>query len=678
MADEVQRIDEPSEGTVWAPCRAACPVHIDVPGYLSAVAEGRFTDALEIVLERNPLPSVCGRVCLRPCEEGCRRCQVDSPVAIAALKRAAADHGLYPAHQPVRQRPEKIAIVGSGPTGLTAAYDLAAEGYQVTIYEAKPLLGGMMRYGIPEYRLPDRALDRDIEHVLNRGVNARTGVRIGEDITLDELRAEHDAVLLAVGLQDSRGLPIEGASAPRVMYALPFLEASSRKEPVDVGDRVVVVGGGNVAMDVARTALRQGARKVTCVCLESRNEMPASDHEVREAENEGVSIRCSWGPLAVQCDGECVTGLEAQLCEAVFDRDGNFSPRFDESIRERFPADTVIFAIGQGADCTDLGVPITSRGGIETHPLTLQTPVDGVYAAGDVISGPTKIIDAVSAGHQAASAIIADLTGDMSRLADLAAENATLGQVPKVVAAKLETRRRVEMEELEYFERNGFEEIELGYTEYEAAREAQRCLSCTTGARLTQEKCASCLTCARVCPHGAPSIQLGGYPYFSADACHACGACASECPAHAIVLEGCSEREMSLKVQRELARPQYNQMLAFVCGYTPEFLASLEEDARIITVPCLLRVSERAVLESLEIGANRVVFSPCVEDMCRFPHAMPLVANRVERIKGLLRQAGLEEHFAAETLDQQGDEGTDQDTDDASAPAHAEPREAQG
>ena len=628
----------------WAPCTAACPVHIEVPAYLSAVAEGRFTDALEIVLRRNPLPAVCGRICLRPCEEGCRRCQVDDPVAIAHVKRAASDHGVYPTHLPVRPRPERVAVVGSGPAGLTAAYDLAAEGYAVTIFESKPLLGGMMRYGMPEYRLPDKALDRDIEWILGRGIEARTGVAVGEDVTIDDLRREYDAVLVTAGLQGSRGLPIPGADLPGVVLALPFLETSSRGERVDVGREVVVVGGGNVAMDVARTAVRQGAEKVTCVCLESRDEMPASAHEIHDAEEEGVRMRPSWGPRAISGqDG--VEALEAVLCESVFDADGRFAPSFDDEVTERFDADTVVFAVGQGADVESLGLPRTRHGALEVHPLTLRTPVEGVYAAGDVVSGPTKVIDAIAAGHRAAAAITADFTGDMRPLSDLDVENATLGTVPETVAAKLETRRRIEMERLEHFERDNWDEVEIGYTEYEAAREAQRCLSCTTGARLAKDKCAACLTCARVCPHGASSIELGGYPYFSAEACHACGACASECPAEAIALEGCSEREMSLRVQRELARPKAGQVLAFVCGYTPDLLDRIGHDAKIITVPCLLRVSERAVMEAFEIGSNRVVFSGCAQDMCRFPHAIPLVSKRVSRIQDLLGQLGMDGRF---------------------------------
>ncbi|MDP2233331.1 MAG: NAD(P)-binding protein, partial [Actinomycetota bacterium] len=196
--------DDNRDGRLFAPCRARCPVHVDVPGYLAAIAEGRFMDALEIILARNPLPSVCGRVCLRPCEDGCRRCLLDEPVAIAALKRAAADTGVYPAPRLARPIPGRIAIVGGGPAGLTAAHDLAALGLSVSIYEDKPLLGGMLRYGIPNYRLPDYALDRDIEYVLSHGIEAHTGVRVGRDVTIEELSSEYDAVLVTVGLQDSR------------------------------------------------------------------------------------------------------------------------------------------------------------------------------------------------------------------------------------------------------------------------------------------------------------------------------------------------------------------------------------------------------------------------------------------------------------------------------------------
>ncbi len=636
----------PDERRVFAPCRARCPVHIDVPGYLAAIGEGRFTEALEIVLERNPLPSACGRVCLRPCEEGCRRCLLDEPVAIAQLKRAAADFGAYPRRPRPLPRPESIAIVGSGPAGLTAAHDLALRGFNVTLMEQKPLLGGAMRYGIPNYRLPDHALDRDIDYILSTGVQAQTGVRVGRDVTIEELAATNDVVILTGGLQGSRALPIPGSDRPNVMTALPFLEAVAAGERPELGKRVVVIGGGNVAMDVARTARRLGARDVAAVCLESRDEMPASKHEIDDAELEGVAIHCSWGPKGItHDDGRCE--LETVACKSVFDTDKRFAPTFDESVGASFHADTVIFAIGQSADVGDLGVALTSRGAPEVDPLTLKTPTDRVYAAGDVVSGPTKIIDAIAAGHRVAASVYRDLTGDCEPLRLLDEEGTVLGDVPRAMAAKLETRRRVQMERLEFFEAvETFAEIELGYTEYEAAREAQRCLSCATGARLTREKCAACLTCMRVCPHDVPMLKIGGYLYFNAEACHACGACESQCPAQAISLEGHSEEEMSQRLQRQLATAGMNTTMMFACSSTP-ILPNLEDsDTRTLTVSCLLRVSERTIIEALRNGATRVVFAGCVESTCRFPHTRDLVRQRAERIQMQLECIQMVDAFA--------------------------------
>ncbi|MBI5231105.1 MAG: FAD-dependent oxidoreductase [Coriobacteriales bacterium] len=634
-----------STGKLFAPCRAACPVHINVPGYITAIGEGRFTDALETVLERNPLPSVCGRVCLRPCEEGCRRCQLDQPVAIASLKRAAADHGAYPAVLRPRRRPESVAIVGGGPAGLSAAHDLAELGLGVTIFESKPKLGGMLRYGIPNYRLPDEALDRDIDHILEYGIEVETGVKVGTDIAMDELRERFDAVLVTAGLQASRPLPIPGSDLPGVLTALPFLADSACGEDVELAESVIVIGGGNVAMDVARTARRQGAKRVDLICLESAQEMPASDEEIAEAELEGVRIHCSWGPREVLGEDK-VMGLRVTRCTSVFDVDKRFSPTFNEDNVQEFYGGTVIFAIGQGADVADLGLPLTQRGAIDVDPLSLTAGSDRCYAAGDVVSGPTKVIDAIAAGKRAAALIYRDLTGVSDIIDELDEEHAVLSKVPDAMGQKLETRRRVEMERVEFYDAvKNFDEVELGYTEYEAAREAQRCLSCTTGARLTREKCAACLTCMRVCPHGAPSGEVGGYLYFDADLCHACGACASQCPAHAIQLEGCNDAELQRRVDRCLFNPELDTTLAFVCGYTPDLLDVIGEKARIISVPCLLRVSEAAVLDALQSGAHRVVFSGCNENMCRFPNAMPLVAARVARIKSLHTEIGMEDAF---------------------------------
>lgn len=632
---------------LYPPCRSKCPVHIDIPGYLTAIAEDRFTDALEIILEHNPLPSVCGRVCLRPCEEGCRRCQLDEPVAICSLKRAAADLGAYPIAQRARPRAESVAVVGGGPAGLTAAYDLAQLGFGVTIYEEQPRLGGMLRYGIPAYRLPDAALDNDIGYILSHGVKVEPGMRVGRDITIDELRKCHDAVIVTAGLQASRALPIPGADLTRALTALPFLAAARRGETLDLGRRVVVVGGGNVAMDVARTARRMGEPEVHVVCLESEEEMPASEEELHEAELEGIKVHCSWGPREVLGEDDAgVCGLAVTRCTSVFDDDKRFSPEFDESVVEKFEADTVIFATGQSADVGDLGVGLTPRGAITVDPITLETTSKGVYAAGDVVSGPTKIIDAIAAGHRVAACVVRDLTGDARPLAELDEENVTLGEVPPSMKSKLELRRRVQMERLEFYDAvQCFDEVELGYTEYEAMREAQRCLGCTTGATVSREKCSACLTCVRVCPHGAPGVKVGGFLYFDAEACHACGACASQCPAQAISLAGYTEEDMDRRVERALRGASPDAALLFECSCTPNLPMLYGGDVRELTVPCLLRVSERTVMRALRMGASRVAFTGCVESTCRYPHARSFVEERAARIRMILSQLGMHDAF---------------------------------
>lgn len=631
---------------VFAPCRSRCPVHIDVPGYLTAIAEGRFTDALEIVLERNPLPSVCGRVCLRPCEEGCRRCQLDEPIAIAQLKRAAADHGSYPQRPGPARRPERVAVVGGGPAGLTAAYGLAQRGFGVTVIEAQPKLGGMLRYGIPNYRLPDYALDRDINHIISLGVETRTDTRVGIDVTLGDLAEQFDAVIVTAGLQGSRVLPLPGADLPQTRAALPFLAAAARGEKVDLGERVVVVGGGNVAMDVARTARRMGVKHVDVVCLESESEMPASDHELEEARLEGVRIHCSWGPREVAADGENVCGLDVARCTSVFDSEKRFAPTFDEDEVARFDADTVIFATGQGADVAGIGVELTPRGLVVADPATMRTSADRVYAAGDVVAGPTKVIDAIAEGRRVAACVVRDLTGDAGPLEEFERENSALGNLPEMMKQRVERRPRIQMEKLEFYEAvDTFDEIEFGYTEYEAAREAQRCLGCATGARLEREKCAACLTCLRVCPHGAPMIRVGGYVYFDAEACHACGACASQCPAQAIHLEGHSEEEIDRRTQLVLHNPGLDTTMQYECGCTPVLPDLGLSDPRTLTVTCLLRVSERAVLNALNNGAVRVVFAGCVEGNCRYPYARKLVARRMAAIRSTLAQMGMADAF---------------------------------
>jgi ferredoxin len=276
----------------------------------------------------------------------------------------------------------------------------------------------------------------------------------------------------------------------------------------------------------------------------------------------------------------------------------------------------------------------------------MRTSVETVYAAGDVVNGPTKVIDAIAEGHRVAACVVRDLTGDASDLNELDQRSTALGNMPETMRRRVESKRRVRMEKLEFYEAVGtFDEVEAGYTEYEAAREAQRCLGCTTGARLDREKCASCLTCMRVCPHGAPMVKVGGYVYFDAEACHACGACASQCPAQAIHIEGHSEEEMDRRVELALNDPGLDTTLQFACGCTPNLPDLALPDPRTLTVTCLLRASERTVLHALNNGAQRVVFAGCVEVNCRYPYARALVARRMDAIRALLGAMGMEDAF---------------------------------
>ncbi len=316
------------------PCEVACPIHTDVQRYVQLVAEGKPAAALAVVRETNPLPQVIGRICAHPCEDSCRRGQVDEPVAICNLKRAASDGAAAAGEVPPPPEPQygdkRVAVIGSGPSGLAAAHDLALMGIRSVIFEKQPEPGGFLRTGILEYRLPKEILDQDIAYITGMGVEIKTGVSVGSDVTLPQLREEFDAVLIAVGLSRSRPLPIPGADLEGVLLAVPFLEDVNAGREVKLGEEIIVIGGGNVAIDVARSARRLSGGKVTMVCLEADHEMPAHPWEIEDAVSEGIEIICSQGPNRIVGDGR-VEGLEMKKCESVFDEQGRFAPTFCET-----------------------------------------------------------------------------------------------------------------------------------------------------------------------------------------------------------------------------------------------------------------------------------------------------------------------------------------------------------
>jgi NADPH-dependent glutamate synthase beta subunit-like oxidoreductase len=401
------------------PCADACPAGIDIPGYLRLIAQEKPEEACALILEKVPFPGILGRVCMHPCEDACRRMEVfKQPVSICALKRYAADKGgqVFEKALNVKQRTgHKVAVIGAGPGGLTTAFYLRKKGHDVTVYESRAKPGGMMRYGIPYYRLPEDVLDGEINKVLSVGIHLETGKSLGKDFDLNSLKKDgFEAVFIAAGLQLSRRIDLEGARLEDVLWGVDFLADAAEGKEISLKEKVLVVGGGNVAVDVALTALRMGAKEVTMACLESRDEMPANSWEIEMALEEGVKLMTSWGPGKITGDNGKVSGIELIQCTSVFDDEGNFSPTFND-ISEQVEADQIILAIGQAADLSfvDESVPLKlERGLIVVDEKTQATDMPGVFAGGDVGRGPGAIIDAIADGRRAACSIDRFLGGD--------------------------------------------------------------------------------------------------------------------------------------------------------------------------------------------------------------------------------------------------------------------------
>jgi heterodisulfide reductase subunit A-like polyferredoxin len=480
-----------------APCKATCPAHVSVQGYIALINQGKYREALELFRDDHPFPGVCGRVCHHPCEKMCTRNDVDQPLAIRELHRFLFDTERSqgePVIPPLtaEKRGEKVAVIGAGPAGLAAAYSLARRGYPVTVFEKLPVAGGMMAVGIPAYRLPRDILNIEIEVVRRLGVEIRTGVTFGKDVTLESLKTDgYKAVFLAVGLHGGRRLGVENEDAPGVLQGVDFLRDAALGKKVAIGPDVLVIGGGNVAVDVALTAKRLGAKNVTMVCLEKREEMPAWAHEIQEALESDVTIVNSFGPKAFFIDkSKRVSGLEFKTCTAVFDENKRFNPKYDESVCTPMFADTVIVAIGQSTDRSHLdgqGIAFTRPGGIQADPVTLQTPIEWVFAGGDVHHGPKSVVEAVASGKEAAESIHRYI----NRL-DLREGRAKEWEHVKPDTAGEAKHARVPVRCLDPAAREcNFLEVSFGYDETEARMEAQRCLKCGI--------CSECYQCVKAC-----------------------------------------------------------------------------------------------------------------------------------------------------------------------------------
>ncbi len=602
-------------------CQNACPVGTDACGYVRAIAHGDFEKAYLIARGPNPLASICGRVCGAPCEAACRRCNIDQAVSIRALKRFAAEDftaqsggfepaellrnvidsslmrnrvssedmaaiagtvGLGPGSYGQQHLPpgEKVAIIGSGPAGLAAGHDLALLGFRPTIYELEPIPAGMLALGIPEYRLPRDLIRAEIEVIRQLGVEIICNIEVGKDIRFDEIRKAHAATLIAVGAKRSRHLPIPGHDGIGVMGGIDLLRAVALNQPAPLSDRVVVIGGGNVAFDVSRTVIRQagmdvsrtalraaGVREVHLCCLESLEEMPADDVEIIEGNEEGVKLWPSLGPKEIHLDDQGhVKAVSFKRVLSVFDEEGRFTPKFDEDDITTIEADTVLWAIGQQANLSFLDskrdrIELTDRGTIIIDAATQQSSAPDIFVAGDVAHGVGLMIEAIASGKRAARSIHNFLRG-VELVGETSGRHAPLSRFAREKDYEKLRRRRAPAAPVEQRRVAQNVEVERTYSTQQAYWEAARCLDCGVNTIFDSSKCVLCGGCVDVCPEGCLRIVsvsrlvadertqavlerlCGDTPQEQASAiikdearCIRCAHCADRCPVGAITME---------------------------------------------------------------------------------------------------------------------------------------------
>jgi NADPH-dependent glutamate synthase beta subunit-like oxidoreductase len=477
------------------PCRAACAGEVNIPLYLRLVSQGKIQEAAEVIASRLTFPSVLGKICFHPCEVGCKRNEFSKflmkevdPVNIRMIKDFAMSNStLPPLEKPIKKTGKKVAVIGSGPAGLTVAYFLALKGHSVTVYEREEKPGGMLRYGIPRYRLPIDILEKDINRIFESGVELKTNVTIGVDTTIESIKNNGtDAVFISTGLTKSKFITVKDADLNQVKYGVEFLNSVARNNLVSdyfKSKSVIVIGGGNVATDAARTALRLKTEKVTIVCLEQKDEMPAYEIEIEEAEEEGIEIINGWGIDDIGKSDENKNLIEVRLkkCTGVFDNKGNFAPTYDESTTDSISGDELVICIGQEADVGSLDDEIIksvfSNGLVKVNPETLGTNIGGIFAGGDIVSGPSSVIEAVGHGRKAAKSIDKFLGGDGK--IDLADELLSNNEmfIGREVGFSFLEREKVTYIEAESRKLN-FDSFELTYEQDRAIKEGSRCLKC--------------------------------------------------------------------------------------------------------------------------------------------------------------------------------------------------------
>ncbi len=502
-----------------APCITNCPAHIPVQGYVKLASQGRYTEALELIKSHNPLPAICGRVCPKLCEEDCTRGDIDEAVAVDDIKKFIAEKDLNKETRYIPRKrhdynDKKIAIIGAGPAGLTCAYDLAIDGYDITVFEKQEKLGGMLTLGIPSYRLEKDVIDAEIDVIKELGVKFETGVEIGKDITIQELRDKgFNAFYIAIGAHAGRALEIDGEEAEAVLSGVDFLRDINLGKKANVEGKVIVIGGGNVAIDVARTAVRlDGVEQTDLYCLEDRDHMPAHLEEIEEALSEDININNSWGPTRIIAENGKVTGVEFKRCLTIFDEKGNFNPQFDEKDTKIEACDYVLLSVGQTFDYGNLldgeDVKLAARGTIEVDPITLQTSKADVFAGGDVASGPRFAIDAIAAGKEGAVSIHRFVQKGQSLV--FGRDTHSYKVFDKQSLAEIEGFDGVARQKIAHVDgkqaKTTFKDLRGVLTEEQIKKETARCLSC--GVTKTDEYlCVGCGACTLKCKFDAISLQ---------------------------------------------------------------------------------------------------------------------------------------------------------------------------
>lgn len=513
----------PETGT--APCKTNCPAHISVQGYLKKAAEGNYREALELIKKENPFPAVCGRVCARFCEQVCTRGDFDEPVAIDEVKKFIAEQDLKAEHRFVPEKKfdkgKKIAVIGAGPAGLSCAYYLAVYGHEVTVFEKETKAGGMMQFGMPSFRLEKEVVQAEIDVIRELGVTIKTGIEVGKDITIQQLREEgYQGFYVAIGAQGGRKLGVEGEDAQGVISGIEFLKAVAMEQMQPLDGKVVVIGGGNVAIDVARTAARFGGEDIRLFCLEDRENMPAAADEVEEAEEEKIQMNCGWGPKEILVENGKVKGIVLKRCLSVKDAEGRFHPTYDENDLKTIECDYVLAAIGQSIQWADLlagtKVEFNRNQTAKADSWTYQTAEPDIFVGGDAYTGPRFAIDAIAAGKEGAESLHRYVwEGHSLTLGRVRRDNFKYLDKENLKVEGYDTAKRQKVQKDEN-KALSFSDERKTFTEEQIKKETARCLSCGA-ARVDSNICIGCGLCTTRCKFDAISLSRKydkwGVPY---------------------------------------------------------------------------------------------------------------------------------------------------------------------